>query len=304
MNKPLSISGLGVNLVTPFNGSGEVDYPALERLVRRIRSTRVGFIVVNGSASEAAMLSLEEQIRVLDFVSEINDRKKNLIGGIPGMDTRSSVQRISTFARRDFQAVYCDEPLPIASSPSGYIGHFRSIAQAAPLPVIIEHKSGALGRHAAEALLTLSREPNIAGVVESTGDVALHGALIRNKPRDFFVLCGRDVMGLPLMALGAGGMLSTVANAFPADCCTMMDYMEFGNFHDARIIHHTLAPLLRILETEGAPTGIKAILSHFQRMEHLVRLPNTPVSDDMKQALYRALAELPQSMVEEVMSPA
>jgi len=150
----------------------------------------------------------------------------------------------------------------------------------------------------------LAHEPNIAGVVESTGDVALHGELIRKKPKNFFVLSGRDVMALPLMSMGADGIVSTIANAFPTDCSRMMDQMEFGNFQDARTMHHTLAPLLRILETEGVPTGIKAMLNHFQRMEHLVRLPNTPVSDEMKAALYRELAELPQSMVENVMSPA
>jgi len=303
MNRMLNLNGLGVNLVTPFNRSGEIDFPALERLVQHMCSSRVNFMVINGSASEAALLSLEEQNRVLDFVSEINGKTKPLIGGIPGGATRASVQRISGFNRRDLEAIYCDEPAPLASSPSGFIGHYRSVAQASPLPIIIEHKSGILGPHTVEALLTLAHEPNIVGVVESTGDVALHGALIRKKPKNFFVLSGRDVMALPLMALGAEGIISTIANAFPSECSKMMDQMEFGNFQDARIMHHALAPLLRILETEGVPTGIKAMLNHFQRMEHLVRLPNTPVSDEMKAALYRELAELPQPMVEGILSP-
>lgn len=298
MNTSPLISGLAVNLVTPFNANGDIDFPALEKLVRRIRASNIQSIFINASSSEASMLDEDEQDRVAEFVSEINDNHKTLVGGIPGMSTRSCVQRISSFVELGFTAIYCDEPLPQASSPSGYIGHFRSIAQSAPLPILFEHKTGLLGQGAEEAILSLAEEQNIIGMVESTGDVALNGAIIRRKPASFSVLSGRDVMVLPLMALGIDGAISTVANAFPVECARMMDQMAFGNFHDARETHHLLAPILRILETEGAPTGIKALLNHFQMMEHLVRLPNTPVSDEMRTDLYRALAELPHTMVD------
>lgn len=304
MNNSPIISGLAVNLVTPFNAQGEIDFPALEKLVRRIRHSDVHCIFINASSSEASMLDQNEQDRVVEFVSEINDNDKMLVGGIPGGSTRSCVQRIASFDQHGLTAIYCDEPLPQASSPSGYIGHFRSIAQSAPLPIIFEHKTGLLGTGAEEAILSLSKEQNIIGMVESTGDVALHGAIIRRKPESFSVMSGRDVMALPLMALGINGAVSTIANAFPMECARMMDQMVFGNFQDARETHHLLAPLLRILESEGSPTGIKSLLNHFQMMDHLVRLPNTPVSDKMRGELYRALAELPQTMVTPALNPA
>jgi len=100
------------------------------------------------------------------------------------------------------------------------------------------------------------------------------------------------------MALGCDGVVSTIANAFSDDWSNMLGQMQFGNFQDARSTHHQFAPLLRILETEGEPTGIKAILNHFQKMEHTVRLPNTPVSEEVKSLIYKELAHLPQESVE------
>lgn len=301
MKAKFRLSGMGVNLITPFNPAGEIDYPALERLVRKLKTSSVDFIAVNGSASEAALLSMEECHRTLEFVAEINNGQKVLIGGLPGGNTRASVQRILTFTKRTpCAAILCHEPLPHATSASGYIGHYRSLAQASALPIIIEHQRR-VNPFPSNVMLSLAKEPNICGIVEASGNVALNGELIRNKPESFFVLTSRDVMTLPLMALGIDGAISTIANAFPNECSDMMGQMEFGNFQEARSIHHALAPLLRILETEGGASGIKAILNHFQWMENLVRLPNTPVSEETRTAIYRTLAEMPQQVVEKAM---
>lgn len=301
MKTSLRLNGMGVNLVTPFNTAGEIDFPALERLVRKIKASPVEFIAVNGSASESALLSQEECQRTLEFVSEINNGAKVLIGGLPGSNTRSSVQRIASYPKHtSCAAIWCHEPLPAASSASGFLGHFRSLAQASPLPIIIEHRRLTFP-NAADVLVALSKEPNVCGIVEATGDVALNGELVRRTPERTFVLTSRDVMTLPLMALGIGGSVSTIANAFPTECSDMMGQMEFGNFQEARTIHHAIAPLLRILEAEGGASGVKAILNHFNWMENLVRLPNTPVSEEIRSAIYRELAELPQHMVENAM---
>lgn len=301
MNNAFRLSGMGVNLVTPFNAAGEIDFPALERLVLKIKSTPIEFIAVNGSASEAALLSPEECLRSLEFVAEINNNEKPIIGGLPGGDTRSSVSQILSFTERTpCAAILCHEPLPRARTASGYLGHFRSLAQASVVPIIIEHNQSSIP-DVSEALVEVARDPNVCGIVDATGDVALNGELIRNTPDDFFVLTGRDVMILPLMALGVDGAVSTIANAFPQECSDMMGQMAFGNFQDAQTTHHSLAPLLRILELEGEASGIKAILNHFQWLENLVRLPNTPVSEETRTAIYQELAALPQQMVENAM---
>ena len=301
MNNALRLSGMGVNLVTPFNAAGEIDFPALERLVLKIKSTPIEFIAVNGSASEAALLSPEECLRSLEFVAEINNNEKPIIGGLPGGDTRSGVSQILSFTERTpCAAILCHEPLPRARTASGYLGHFRSLAQASALPIIIEHNQSSIP-DVSEALVELARDPNVCGIVDATGDVALNGELIRNTPDNFFVLTSRDVMMLPLMALGVDGAVSTIANAFPQECSDMMGQMAFGNFQDAQTTHHSLAPLLRILELEGEASGIKAILNHFHWLENLVRLPNTPVSEETRTAIYKELAALPQQMVENAM---
>lgn len=301
MNNAIRLSGLGVNLITPFNAAGEIDFPALEQLVLKIKSSPVEFIAVNGSASEAALLSPEECLRSLEFVAEINNKEKPLIGGLPGGDTRSCVSQIVSFTERTpCSAVLCHEPLPHARTASGYLGHFRSLAQASALPIIVEHNESSIP-DVSDALVQLSKDTNVCGIIEATGDVALNGELIRNKPDNFFILTSRDVMMLPLMALGIDGAVSTIANAFPQECSEMMGQMAFGNFQDAQSTHHALAPLLRILELEGEASGIKAILNHFHELENLVRLPNTPVSEETRTAIYRELAALPQHMVEGAM---
>ena len=288
-------------MITPFNAAGEIDFPALERLVLKIKSTPIEFIAVNGSAAEAALLSPEECLRSLEFVAEINNKEKILIGGLPGGDTRSCVSQIVSFTKRTpCSAILCHEPLPRARTASGYLGHFRSLAQASALPIIVEHNESSIP-DVSDALVQLSKDPNICGIIEATGDVALNGELIRNTPDNFFILTSRDVMMLPLMALGIDGAVSTIANAFPQECSEMMGQMAFGNFQDAQSTHHALAPLLRILELEGEASGIKAILNHFHELENLVRLPNTPVSEETRTAIYKELAALPQHMVEGAM---
>ena len=202
--------------------------------------------------------------------------------------------------RTPCSAILCHEPLPRARTASGYLGHFRSLAQASALPIIVEHNESSIP-DVSDALVQLSKDPNICGIIEATGDVALNGELIRNTPDNFFILTSRDVMMLPLMALGIDGAVSTIANAFPQECSEMMGQMAFGNFQDAQSTHHALAPLLRILELEGEASGIKAILNHFHELENLVRLPNTPVSEETRTAIYKELAALPQHMVEGAM---
>ncbi|HBP45633.1 MAG TPA: hypothetical protein DD635_06990 [Flavobacteriales bacterium] len=301
MNKAFHFSGLGVNLVTPFNANGEIDFPALERLVLKIQASPIEFIVVNGSASEAALMSTEECLRSLEFISEINNNEKQLIGGLPGGNTRLSVSQIASFSEQTpCSAIICHEPLPQARTVSGYLGHFRSLAQASALPIIIEHNHETV-RDVSSALLQLAKDPNVCGIVDATGDVELNGKLIRNTPDNVFILTSCDGMILPLMALGIDGAVSTIANAFPVECSEMMGQMTFGNFQDAQKTHHALAPLCRILEIEGEAPGIKAILNHFDWMEDLVRLPNTPVSSETRTAIYKELAELPHRMVKHAM---
>ena len=159
-------------------------------------------------------------------------------------------QIVSFTERTPCSAILCHEPLPRARTASGYLGHFRSLAQASALPIIVEHNQSSIP-DVSDALVQLAMDPNVCGIVEATGDVALNGELIRKTPDNFFILTSRDVMMLPLMALGIDGAVSTIANAFPQECSEMMGQMAFGNFQDAQSTHHALAPLLRILELEG-----------------------------------------------------
>ena len=297
MNTELTsiLRGQGVSLVTPFNEAGEVDYPSLEKLVNRSISGDADYILALGASSECSLLNLEEQNRIVDFANEINGGAKPFFVGIASTDTRSAVQRIASMELHGIMGVYCAASNPVASSQSGHVGHFRSIAEASSKPILIESPANKSGQAmTAETSLTLAQEPNVAGVVECSGDVALIGELLRNRPAGFSVLSGRDVMTLPLLALGVDGAVTSLGNAFCKSWGAMTHQMLFGSVNEARVTHHIFAPLMRILEMEGEPTGIKTILAHLDLCDSRVRLPNTPVSESTKMALYRAIAELPQ----------
>lgn len=194
------IHGHGVSLITPFNPTGEVDYPALERLAKNLMVSKVDFIVVLGHASEAALLDDDEQVRVMDFISEINRGTKKLVGGVASTSTRNAIRRVSAFNQRDFAAIFCGTPSPTASSNSGYIGHYRSIAQASPLPILMHHDGH--GMNHSEWVLEMAQEQNIAGVVDESGSIELMDLWLHNRPDGFGLLTARDAMALPLFALG------------------------------------------------------------------------------------------------------
>lgn len=288
------IHGHGVSLITPFNPTGEVDYPALERLAKNLMVSKVDFIVVLGHASEAALLDDDEQVRVMDFISEINRGTKKLVGGVASTNTRNAIRRVSAFNQRDFAAIFCGTPSPKASSNSGYIGHYRSIAQASPLPILMHHDGSGISH--SDWVLEMAQEHNIAGVVDESGSVELMDMWLHNRPTGFSLLTARDAMALPLFALGIDGAISTIGNAFPEAFGEMIDLLAFGAINDARLRHHELAPLMRLMEQEGSPTAIKSILAQLQRCSSSVRLPNTPVSDTTQRSLYRALAQLPRDI--------
>ena len=303
MNNAFRLSGMGSEtLITPFNAAGEIDFPALERLVLKIKSTPIEFIAVNGSASEAALLSPEECLRSLEFVAEINNNEKRLIGGLPGGNTRSCVSQIVSFTERTpCSAILCHEPLPRARTTSGYLGHFRSLAQASALPIIVEHNQSSIP-DVSEALVELAMDPNVCGIVDATGDVALNGELIRKKtPDNFFVLTSRDVMMLPLMALGIDGAVSTIANAFPQECSEMMGQMAFGNpFQDAqkRTTPGSVAANFgtgrrRLASRPSSTTSIGWKIWYVCRTRWYRKRP--------ARHIYKELAALPQQMVENAM---
>lgn len=297
MNAELTtiLRGQGVSLVTPFNEIGEVDYPSLEKLVSRCIAGDADYLLVLGPSSECSLLSAEEQDRILDFTIEINGGSIPIIAGIASLDTRSAVQRISRIASDEIAGIYCAASHPNASSQSGHFGHFRSIAEASHKPILIQSPLSKSGHSMnAETILALAEEPNIAGVVECSGDVALNGIILRKRPIDFSVISGRDVMALPLLALGVDGAVTSLGNAFCKSWGAMTHRMLFGSISEARVTHHFFAPLMRILEMEGEPTGIKTVLAHLNLCDSRVRLPNTPVSEDIKVSLYRAIAELPR----------
>jgi 4-hydroxy-tetrahydrodipicolinate synthase len=285
--------GQGISLVTPFTDRDAIDFPALERIVHHVATQNVDFLVVRGTSSEIRVLDANEKGRVLAFIQEINDNRLPLIVGVGGADTRSVAAEVEALSEFNVQGILAASPVGGATSQSGYAAHFLAVVEACKVPVIIHNRaSERRGGMQAETMLKLARHERIVGVKESSGDINVVSELLRNRPAGFRVLSGADDFALPMMALGADGVISTIGNAFPETFGFMVQQALFGQFTEARKIHHDLSPVMRLLREAGDPTGIKTVLSHLGLCSAQVRLPNTQVDAALSQKFYRAVAAL------------
>lgn len=301
MNKlthPL-IQGHGLHLVTPFNDRSEVDFPALERILARALAAGVEFIWVLGPASELPIASAVERSQVLAFVTDWVRGRVPLVVGIDGSDTRSVVRSCDQFDQTGIAALAVESPR--AFSQSGIRGHFRSVAEASPLPVVMVNTARPdRGGMSVDTALELALDPRFVGLIEASGEVAAMGELFRRRRPEFRLICGTDALGWPLLALGADGVASAISNVFPETVTRLLAHAAFGAMEDARKAHHELAPLMWREQWEGTAPVIKAILHQLGRAKQHVRLPYTPVSDALKAELYSALADLDGVLTEAV----
>lgn len=293
MNSPgiHQIQGHGLHLITPFNDRSEVDFPALERILARALAAEVSFIWVLGPASELPLSSAIEREQVLDFVSDWVRGRVPLVVGIDGSDTRSVVRSCDRFVFPGAAALAVEAPH--ALSQAGIVGHFRSVAEASPLPVVMVNPAPAhQGGMSPTTAITLAEDRRFLGLIEASGEVAAVGEVFRRRRPDFKLLCGVDALAWPLMALGADGVTSAISNVFPETISRLLAHAAFGQMDDARAAHHELAPLMWREQREGIAPAIKSMLHHLGRAKPHVRLPNTPVSEELKSEIYAALADL------------
>jgi 4-hydroxy-tetrahydrodipicolinate synthase len=293
MKKPatLNVRGHGLHLVTPFNDRSEVDFPALERILARGLAAGVEFVWLLGPASELPLTSDVEREQVLAFVTDWVRGRVPLVVGIDGSDTRSVVQSCDRFEHPGIAALAVE--VPYAHSQAGIRGHFRSVAEASPLPVFMVNSARPdRGGMSVDTALELAHDERFVGLIEASGEVAAMGELFRRRRPDFRLLCGTDALAWPLLALGADGVASAISNVFPETISRLLAHAAFGAMEDARKAHHELAPLMWREQKEGTAPVVKAILHQLGRAKQNVRLPHTPVSEGLKAEIYAALADM------------
>ncbi|MEX2485905.1 MAG: 4-hydroxy-tetrahydrodipicolinate synthase [Brumimicrobium sp.] len=278
----MQFKGTGVALITPFNTDGSLDEKGLRKLVDFQVENGTDFLVVQGTTGEAATLTVEEKQRVLDIIIEQNTKRLPIVLGMGGNNTAALVDEVKSFNNDDVDGFLSASPHYNKPSQRGIVEHFKAIAKVSKKPIILYNVPGRTGSNmTAETTLELSKVKNIVAVKEASGDVEQVMTIIQNAPKDFAILSGEDSLTMPLIAAGAHGVISVVANALPQKFSTMVDATMMGDLETAKKNHYDLLTVTKLFFTEGNPAGIKVALENIGVCKATLRLPLFEVSKEL-----------------------
>ncbi len=285
---------MGVALVTPFKQDKSIDFDALARLLEYQIKSGVDYLVVLGTTAETATLTPDEKHRVRDFVVERVAGRVPLVIGIGGNNTMALVEELRTTDLSTFSAVLSVVPYYNKPSQEGIYQHYREIAKASPIPVILYNVPGRTGVNmTAETTLRLAAEfDNIIGVKEASGNISQMDDIIKNKRDDFMVISGDDGITFPLITLGAVGVISVIGNAFPREFSRMVRLALQGDYARALTIHHRFTELFSLLFVDGNPAGVKCLLHAMGFIENELRLPLVPTRITTYEKIRKVLESL------------
>lgn len=294
MARRMNLKGMGVALITPFKRDKSIDYPALARLLEYIIQNNADYIVVLGTTAETATLTEEERESVKKFVVERVNRRVPLVLGVGGNNTKALTDYLKSNSFSDFNAILSVVPYYNKPSQEGIYQHYKAIAEASPLPVILYNVPGRTGVNmAAETTLRLARNfENIIGVKEASGNITQMDDIIKNKPSDFMVISGDDGITFPLITLGAVGVISVIGNAFPKEFSRMVRLALEGDYQRSLLIHHRFTELFSLLFVDGNPAGVKCLLNAKGFIENELRLPLVPTKITTYEKIREVLSRL------------
>lgn len=270
--------GLGIALITPFNASGAVDYVVLKKLVEYQLKNGADFFCILATTGETPTLTDDEKQRIKELVVEVVAGRVPILMGCGGNNTAAIVEELHT---RDFSGIYgILSVCPYYNKPSqeGLYQHFKTIANATDMKVVLYNVPGRTGVNMkAETTVRLARDcKNIVAVKEASGNLEQVDEIIKNKPDTFDVISGDDALTFPMIACGAVGVISVIGNALPKEFSRMLRLEQNGEFEPARKIHHMFTDLFNLLFVDGNPAGVKAMLHEMGMIENVLRLPLVP----------------------------
>ena len=272
------LRGMGVALITPFKEDGSVDYDALVRLVEFQVQNGTDFLCVLGTTAETPTLTAEEKKKIKQTVVERVNGRIPILLGVSSNCTQTVVDTLKNDDFSGVDAVLVAVPYYNKPSQEGIYQHYKAIAQATELPIILYNVPGRTGVNmTAETTLRIAREfKNVIAVKEASGNITQMDDIIKNKPANFNVISGDDGITFPLITLGAIGVISVIGNAFPREFGRMVRLGLAGDYESARIIHHRFTELFSLLFVDGNPAGVKSMLNMMGFMENKLRLPLVP----------------------------
>lgn len=270
--------GLGIALITPFTAEGAVDYTALKKLITYQLENGADFFCILATTGETPTLTRDEKLTIKNLVVELAGDKVPILMGCGGNNTAEVVNELKTgdFAGIDGILSVC----PYYNKPSqeGLYQHFKAIAAATTLPVVLYNVPGRTGVNMkAETTVRLARDcHNIVAVKEASGSLEQVDEIIKNKPDTFDVISGDDALTFPMIACGAAGVISVIGNALPKEFSRMIRLEMKGEIEPARKIHHRFTDLFNLLFVDGNPAGVKAMLHEMGMIDNVLRLPLVP----------------------------
>lgn len=274
--------GTGVALVTPFSKDAEVDYKSLKKLLNHT-AKGVDYYVVMGTTGESATVGPEEKKAILDFVRNNNPKSLPIVYGIGGNNTQEVIEAISHTDFRGVEALLSVSPYYNKPSQEGLYQHFKVIADTSPVPVILYNVPGRTASNiTAETTLRLASHPNIAGIKEASGNLEQCMRIMRDKPRDFLLISGDDMMTVPLYAIGAKGVISVLANAYPVIFRKIKEYSLEGNYSKATQEALKILDINPLMYEESNPVGLKTLLEEMGICTGAVRLPLVQASESLR----------------------
>ena len=289
-----NLTGLGIALITPFQTSGEIDFSALSRLVDYQLQNDVDYLVVLGTTAETPTLTMSEQKEITRFVVGKAGKRVPIVLGVSGNNTKAVVERLKTEDWKGVDVILSAVPYYNKPSQEGIYQHYKAIAQASPLPVVLYNVPGRTGTNmTAETTLRLAHDfDNIIAIKEASGNMVQINAILKNKPDNFQVISGDDGNTFSMITYGAVGVISVIGNALPKEFSRMVHLALSGDYAGALSIHNRFTELFDLLFVDGSPAGIKSILNVMGYVENELRLPLVPVRTATYEKIRSELQEL------------
>ena len=286
--------GLGIVLITPFKEDGSVDYDALIRLVDYQLNNGADFFCILATTGETPTLTREEKQKIKDLVVDYVQARVPILIGCGGNNTAAVIEELQTGDFKGIDGVLSVCPYYNKPSQEGLYQHFKAIATATQLPVVLYNVPGRTGVNLqAATTVRLARDcQNIVAIKEASGNLEQVDEIIKNKPADFDVISGDDSLTFPMVSCGAVGVISVIGNALPKEFSRMIRLQMRGEYDPARTIHHRFTDLFSLLFVDGNPAGVKAMLSEMGFIENKLRLPLVPMRINNMQRMAEILKEL------------
>ncbi len=287
-------TGTGIAIVTPFLADGTIDYNSLEKLIEFWIKGKVEYLVVLGTTGESATVHGKEKQDLFTFVQKQVNGRVALVAGIGGYDTQSVIKDFSSFDLTGYDAILSVAPYYNKPNQEGLFQHYKALDAVTPLPIMMYNVPGRTGQNlsAATQLRVAQECKNVFATKEASGNLEQVGQIIKNKPASFMVISGDDNLTLPMIAMGAEGVTSVVANAFPEDYSNMVRLCLAGDFAQAQSLHYAYTDIVNALFEEGSPSGIKAVLSQMNLCQNIFRLPVVAVSEKHAQKIENLVNEI------------